>query len=162
MEFEGYDAAIARAVEEVPTSAPDARFVYSDINFFLLGHVVQVVSGETLDRYTRTHIFEPLGMTDTMFKPPAALTPRIAPTEKCTPLGWPCSGPGQVMLRGIVHDPTARRMGGVAGHAGLFTHGARPLALRAHAAQRRRARRRAHPLAADRAAHDDALDAGGR
>lgn len=121
VEFDGYDAAIARAVEEVPTSTLDAKFVYSDINFFLLGHIVQVVSGETLDRYTRTRIFEPLGMVDTMFKPPAPLVARIAPTEKCTPLGWPCSGPGQVMLRGTVHDPTARRMGGVAGHAGLFT-----------------------------------------
>ena len=121
VEFSGYDEAIARAIEEVPTSAPDTRFVYSDINFFLLGHIVGKVSGEPLDRYTRAHVFEPLGMVDTMFMPPASLAPRIAPTEKCTPLGWPCQGPGQVMLRGVVHDPTARRMGGVAGHAGLFT-----------------------------------------
>jgi uncharacterized protein YbbC (DUF1343 family) len=60
-------------------------------------------------------------MKDTMFLPPATLRPRIAPTQSCTPLGWPCEGPDMEMLRGVVHDPTARRMGGVAGHAGLFS-----------------------------------------
>jgi uncharacterized protein YbbC (DUF1343 family) len=120
-EWRGYDTAIARAVDEVPMAAPDTRFVYSDINFFLLGHIVGKVSGEPFDRYARSHVFEPLGMTDTWFHPPAALGSRIAPTERCTPFGWPCEGPGQVMLRGTVHDPTARRMGGVAGHAGMFT-----------------------------------------
>ena len=60
-------------------------------------------------------------MKDTMFNPPATLAARIAPTESCTPFGWPCEGPGMKMLRGVVHDPTARRMGGVAGHAGLFS-----------------------------------------
>ena len=60
-------------------------------------------------------------MKDTSFLPAASLYGRIAPTEKCTPLGSPCDGPGAVMLRGMVHDPTARRMGGVAGHAGLFS-----------------------------------------
>ena len=59
-------------------------------------------------------------MKDTMFLPPASLHARIAPTESCTPYGWPCEGPDMKMLRGVVHDPTARRMGGVAGHAGLF------------------------------------------
>ena len=121
VEFDGYDEAIARAVEEVPTSPPDKRFVYSDINFFLLGHVVWKVSGEPLDKYTRAHVFEPLGMVDTMFLPPTTLHARIAPTERCSRLGWPCGEPGYTMLRGTVHDPTARRMGGVAGHAGLFT-----------------------------------------
>lgn len=121
MEFESYDEAIARAVEEVPTSAPGERFVYSDINFFLLGEIVHRVSGKTLDEFCRTRIFEPLGMRDTMFKPPASLRPRIAPTEKCTRYGWPCNQPGGAVLRGVVHDPTARRMLGVAGHAGLFS-----------------------------------------
>ncbi len=60
-------------------------------------------------------------MKDTMFLPPRALRPRIAPTESCTPLRWPCEGAETQMLRGVVHDPTARRMGGVAGHAGLFS-----------------------------------------
>jgi uncharacterized protein YbbC (DUF1343 family)/CubicO group peptidase (beta-lactamase class C family) len=121
MEFASYDEAIARAIEEVPTSAPGERMVYSDINFFLLGEIVHRVSGKTLDEFCRTRIFEPLGMHDTMFKPPASLLPRIAPTEKCTQYGWPCDQPGGVILRGVVHDPTARRMLGVAGHAGLFS-----------------------------------------
>ena len=56
-----------------------------------------------------------------MFNPPASLASRIAPTESCTRYGWPCQGPEMTMLRGVVHDPTARRMGGVAGHAGLFS-----------------------------------------
>lgn len=120
-EWEGYDTAIARAVEEVPLAAPDDRFVYSDIGFFLLAHIVQQVSGQPFADYARAHVFTPIGMADTMFAPPAALRPRIAPTERCTPLGWPCDGPNQIMLRGTVHDPTARRMGGVAGHAGMFT-----------------------------------------
>ena len=121
MEFASYDEAISRAIEEIPTSAPGERLVYSDINFFLLGEIVHRVSGKTLDEFCRTRIFEPLGMRDTMFNPPASLLPRIAPTEKCTQYGWPCDQPGGTILRGVVHDPTARRMLGVAGHAGLFS-----------------------------------------
>ena len=67
----------------------------------------------------KTQIFAPLGMRETMFKPPAALVPRIAPTQACAASDKSCGG--QPMLRGVVHDPTARRMGGVAGHAGLFS-----------------------------------------
>ena len=121
LEFSAYDEAIARAIEEVPTSAPNERFVYSDINFFLLGEIVHRVSGQTLDQFVRARVFEPLGMRETQFKPPSALAGRIAPTEPCTPRGWPCDKPGAAMLRGVVHDPTARRMDGVAGHAGLFS-----------------------------------------
>ena len=117
----GTDAAIALAIEEVPSAPPGTRFIYSDINYFLLGELVHSVSGATLDQFTRDRIFAPLGMTDTMFTPPPSLQPRIAPTESCTPYGWPCHGPDMQMLRGTVHDPTARRMGGVAGHAGLFS-----------------------------------------
>ena len=116
----GEDAAIKLAIEEVPTSPPGTRFVYSDINFFLLGEIVKRVSGERLDQFAQKRVFTRLGMKDTMFNPPAVLTPRIAPTESCTPFGWPCEGPNMKMLRGVVHDPTARRMNGVAGHAGLF------------------------------------------
>jgi uncharacterized protein YbbC (DUF1343 family) len=119
--WSGADTAISIAIEEVPTGPPGERFVYSDINYFLLGDIVRRVSGQTLDRFSHDRIFAPLGMNDTMFLPPANLRGRIAPTENCTPLGWPCEGPGSSMLRGIVHDPTARRMGGVAGHAGLFS-----------------------------------------
>ena len=122
--FHGADEAIRRAIEEVPTAAPGERFAYSDINFFLLGDIVGRVSGERLDRYAKAHIFDPLGMRDTMFLPPEGLRPRIAPTERCPALAWPCPGAERAdvpFLRGIVHDPTARRMDGVAGHAGLFS-----------------------------------------
>lgn len=122
-DWRGKDEAVRLATEEVPLAPPDTRFVYSDINFFLLGEVVERVSGLRLDAFARRHVFEPLGMRDTMFLPPGSLRPRVAPTERCTPFGWPCEGPGMTLLRGTVHDPTARRMGGVAGHAGLFTTG---------------------------------------
>ena len=115
------DAAINLAIEEVPTAPAGQRFVYSDINYFLLGDIVRRVSKQTLDRFAHDRIFMPLGMKDTSFLPPAALVRRIAPTQNCTPFGWPCEGPTMSMLRGVVHDPTARRMGGVAGHAGLFS-----------------------------------------
>jgi uncharacterized protein YbbC (DUF1343 family)/CubicO group peptidase (beta-lactamase class C family) len=121
LEFEGTERAIQLACEEVPLAPPGARFIYSDINFFLLGEVVHRVSGLPLDRFAHERIFEPLGMKHTRFLPPADWLPKIAPTEACRPLAWPCGGPGAVMLRGVVHDPTARRMGGVAGHAGLFS-----------------------------------------
>src|SRR5436190_6740007 len=119
IEFHGADEAIRRAIEEVPTAPPGERFVYSDINFFLLGDIVGRASGERLDRYAKAHIFDPLGMKDTTFLPPESWRPRIAPTEACGEREWPCTG--KVFLRGVVHDPTARRMDGVAGHAGLFS-----------------------------------------
>ena len=119
----GTTEAIRLAVEEVPVAATGERFIYSDIGFFLLGHIVEVVSKRTLDEYLRARAFGPLGMTDTMFLPPASLRARIAPTENCEPMAWPCTTPGAPMLRGVVHDPTARRMRGVAGHAGLFSTG---------------------------------------
>jgi uncharacterized protein YbbC (DUF1343 family)/CubicO group peptidase (beta-lactamase class C family) len=119
--WSGYDTAIGIAIEEVPTAPPGERFIYSDINYFLLGEIVHRVSGQPLDRFAQEHIFAPLGMNDTMFLPPANLRGRIAPTENCTPQTPPCEGSGTSMLRGMVHDPTARRMGGVAGHAGLFS-----------------------------------------
>jgi uncharacterized protein YbbC (DUF1343 family)/CubicO group peptidase (beta-lactamase class C family) len=137
--WSGPETAIGLAIEEVPTSPPGERFVYSDINYLLLGEIVHRVSGQPLDQFTRQRIFEPLGMKDTMFLPPGSLRSRIAPTETCSPLGWPCSvdsgeraigqdrpvsareAAGPTVLRGVVHDPTARRMHGVAGHAGLFS-----------------------------------------
>jgi uncharacterized protein YbbC (DUF1343 family)/CubicO group peptidase (beta-lactamase class C family) len=119
--WQGYETAIELARAEVPTSAPGERFVYSDINFFLLGEVVARVTGMPLDVYVKREVFQPLGMVDTEFNPPAAKRTRIAPTERCdTMAGWPCNTPAAPPLRGVVHDPTARRMGGVAGHAGLF------------------------------------------
>jgi len=118
-EFEGRDTAVRLALEEVPQAPPGRRFIYSDINFFLLADIVARTSGMPFERYVRERIFLPLGMKDTMYLPPASLGSRIAPTEPCEKLAWPC-GANAPMLRGVVHDPTARRMDGVAGHAGLF------------------------------------------
>jgi uncharacterized protein YbbC (DUF1343 family) len=74
---------------------------------------VHRLSGQMLSDYARQQIFLPIGMKESMFQPPASLVPRIAPTERLGKDGPP--------LRGVVHDPTARYMGGVAGHAGLFS-----------------------------------------
>ena len=79
--WSGSETAIGLAIEEVPAAPPGERFVYSDINYFLLGDIVRRVSGQTLDRFAHDRIFEPLGMKDTMFVPPASLGRRIAPTE---------------------------------------------------------------------------------
>ncbi|MDP3072826.1 MAG: DUF1343 domain-containing protein [Opitutaceae bacterium] len=107
----GTAAAIERACAEVPRSVPGSAFVYSDINYILLGELVRLVSGHTLDRFAQEQIFAPLRMADTGYLPPVEKLSRIAPTELVD---------GK-MIHGVVHDPTARRMGGVAGHAGLFT-----------------------------------------
>ncbi|MFB3923337.1 MAG: exo-beta-N-acetylmuramidase NamZ domain-containing protein [Terriglobia bacterium] len=110
-EWSGYDTAMQRILAEEPVAVPGTRFIYSDINFETLGEIVRRVSGEPLDVYCAEHIFRPLGMKDTNFRPPASQYERIAPTEQ-----W-----NGRMLLGEVHDPTARFMGGVAGHAGLFS-----------------------------------------
>ena len=124
----GYDEAMQRLYREPLRNTPGARFVYSDINYIALGEVVHRVSGLTLDEFARRNIFVPLGMRDTGFKPSANLTPRIAPTEKrrgqmsyLGDSGVNAGAEGEQWLRGQVHDPTSFRMGGVAGHAGLFS-----------------------------------------
>jgi uncharacterized protein YbbC (DUF1343 family)/CubicO group peptidase (beta-lactamase class C family) len=111
--WNGYETGIRMALFEKPARPPGVRFVYSDINFILLGELVHKLSGKLLSDYARDEIFLPLGMRETMFQPPASLIPRIAPTERPSANAAP--------LRGVVHDPTARNMGGVAGHAGLFS-----------------------------------------
>ncbi len=146
---------IRRALSTPLASAPGTKFVYSDINFILLGYLVETLSGERLDDYAREHIFTPLGMAQTgyhafdrscgpvrhlgantistynprmgriLVKCPAntwsPTNPDIAPTAHDDE-GTTASNPdfGQ-LLRGTVHDPTTRRMGGVAGHAGVFS-----------------------------------------
>ena len=110
-EWSGYEGGIERALAETPTSPPDTRFRYSDVNFILLGELVRRVGNESLDVFAARNFYRPLGMTNTGFLPDAALRPRIAPTTE----------ENGTYFRGVVHDPTARRMGGVAGHAGLFT-----------------------------------------
>jgi len=112
--WEGKQTAYQLACVMPPETSPGSGFVYSDINFIMLGALVEKVSGETLEAYTAQHIFTPLKMTHTRFVPPAAWRVKIAPTQY---------DENEKMLRGVVHDPTARRMGGVAGHAGLFATG---------------------------------------
>ena len=119
-EFQGYQKAIAQAIEERPVHAAGTQFVYSDINFIVLAEIVARISGTPFDQFVDRRLFSPLRMTDTGFLPSPAEQVRVAPTESCRPFGWPCGDEGSVMLRGVVHDPTARRMGGIAGHAGLF------------------------------------------
>ena len=110
--WSGRDTAFTMAMAQTPVNPPGSRFLYSDINFEVLGFIVEKVSGQSLNDFTETNIFAPLGMTHTRFLPPEQWLPRVAPTEY--------DEHGH-LLRGVVHDPTARRMGGVAGHAGLFS-----------------------------------------
>lgn len=109
----GYDTGLHLACTFPPASEPGAKHVYSDINFILLGELVHRLSGLPLDEYANARVFQPLGLRDTCFNPRRELIPRIAPTESLKP--------GEPPLRGVVHDPTTRNMGGVAGHAGMFS-----------------------------------------
>jgi uncharacterized protein YbbC (DUF1343 family)/CubicO group peptidase (beta-lactamase class C family) len=110
-DWHGQQTAIRMACAEKLLSPPGKVFRYSDINFFLLGEIVQRVSHQPLEEFVAREVYWPLKMVDTGYQPPVAKLPRIAPTEVVN--GKP--------YRGVVHDPTARHMGGVAGHAGLFT-----------------------------------------
>jgi SSS family transporter len=149
---------IKRAMESDLTNTPGTKFVYSDINFITLGLLVEVLSNESLDHYTRKHIFEPLGMFHTRYLPigescgyrdlmTSSSLPATVRVEVPCDLGekwdydqWvrnaaptahddeskdnPSANPDyDHLLRGTVHDPTTRRMGGVAGHAGVFSTG---------------------------------------
>ena len=118
-DWKGKAAAFQLACAEKPTNEPGTAYRYSDINFIVLGFTVERVAGAPLDEFCAGEIFGPLGMKDSAFRsfdpvalPSPVVEARIAPTEVL---------PGGKVLRGVVHDPTARRMGGVAGHAGLFT-----------------------------------------
>lgn len=109
--WSGQATAIRMACAEQLQAPPGTQFRYSDINFFLLGEIVQRVSGRKLEEFVAEEIYRPLKMVDTGYRPPKSKLARIAPTEVVN----------GVPYRGVVHDPTARYMGGVAGHAGLFT-----------------------------------------
>lgn len=106
-----YAAGIASACQQTLRQPPGTKFVYSDINFILLGEIVCRVSGQRLDKFVTQEIWEPLGMKETRFVPPASLRKRIAPTTLLE----------DGVLRGVVHDPTSRAMAGVTGHAGCFS-----------------------------------------
>ena len=113
--WHGLARALELACSRTPTDPPGTAFRYSDVNYILLGELVRRVSGQPLDRFARQRIFTPLGMRDSHFVPLAAVgAARIAPTQRL-------AGDGLRLLQGQVHDPTARRMDGVAGSAGLFT-----------------------------------------
>ena len=111
--WNGLDEGYARANASKLVNPPGSTFLYSDVGFIVLGELVQKVSGMPLDQYAQTYVFGPLGMTQTRFNPPPTWVPRIAPTQRDEHTGQ--------TLRGTVHDPTARQMGGVAGDAGLFS-----------------------------------------
>ncbi|MBI4582053.1 MAG: beta-lactamase family protein, partial [Planctomycetes bacterium] len=104
-----------RALERImalePRFQPGTDFDYSDVGYIVLGELVRAVDGRPLDQFAREEIFQPLGMKDTTYKPPEDLKPRCAPTEMRN---------GQWIV-GEVHDPRAYALGGVAGHAGLFS-----------------------------------------
>ncbi len=107
----GRAEALGRIDALAPAHDPGSAFEYSDVGYIVLGELVEAVSGQPLDVFAREHLFAPLGMDDTAYDPGAALLARAAPTE-------PRDG---AMLEGEVHDPRAHLLGGVAGHAGLFS-----------------------------------------
>ena len=111
-EWSGYETGIAMAYRETPVAGPGDRFIYSDINFILLAELVRTVSELPLDQFAKERIFAPLGMTETRFLPAEELRSRIAPTERLK---------DGTILHGVVHDPSTRFMGGVSGHAGVFS-----------------------------------------
>lgn len=98
-------------VDHPPRDKPGTRFLYSDLNYVTLAHLVHRVSGRTLDVFAAEEIYSPLGMSDTGFFPPPLSMERVAPTERLE----------DRVLRGEVHDPLARLQGGVGGSAGLFS-----------------------------------------
>lgn len=106
-----------QAVIETPlVYHPDQYYEYSDLGADMLGFVVEAASGQRLDQFLADHVWKPLGMENTFFKPADSLRDRIAPTEVNPPRGYP--------LRGEVHDENAFALGGIAGHAGLFSSAA--------------------------------------
>lgn len=111
--WSGYQTGIDKALTMKPITPAGTRFIYSDINFVLLGEIVRRLSGQSLADFAHDQVFAPLGMNETGYLPPASLLPRIESTEIDEENGQP--------LHGVVHDPTARYMGGVAGHAGVFS-----------------------------------------
>jgi uncharacterized protein YbbC (DUF1343 family) len=107
----GWHEALKRLAALKLKAPPGQRFIYSDVGFLMLQEVVRKVSGLDFSVFVQKNLYGPLGMTETMFLPPSALIPRIAPTEFRD----------DVWIRGDVHDPRAWRLGGVCGHAGVFS-----------------------------------------
>jgi CubicO group peptidase (beta-lactamase class C family) len=125
-QWEGHEAALEELWKESTQTEPGKEFCYSDLNFFVLGEIVRVLSGKDLSVFAKENIYKPLGMSDTGFQPAAELRSRIAPTESRKnsleyQKGSARPDIPEGILRGEVHDPTAWRVGGIAGHAGLFS-----------------------------------------
>jgi len=95
---------------------PGTDYIYSDMSFAVLGEIVRVVSGKPLNEFAAEAVFKPLGMKDTAYLPPTSWVTRIAPTERTKD----AKTGEQTVLRGVVHDPRAQKLGGFAGHAGVF------------------------------------------
>jgi uncharacterized protein YbbC (DUF1343 family)/CubicO group peptidase (beta-lactamase class C family) len=108
---QGPEEAMRNIWKLAPLAEAGSKFIYSDVNYIVLAELLKRVSGKPVDQFASENIFRPLGMKDTGYKPDASLTPRIAPTEKR----------GEKWMRGEAHDPRASLLGGVAGHAGLFS-----------------------------------------
>jgi CubicO group peptidase (beta-lactamase class C family) len=108
---DGAEQAIQRVFALKPQTTPGERFAYSDMNFVVLGDLVKRLSGQNVHEFSRQHVFQPLGMKETSYLPGEELKKRAAPTEKRDGK-W---------MQGKVHDPRAFKLGGVAGHAGLFS-----------------------------------------
>ncbi len=157
----GHDAAIELAKDEVPTSAPGESFVYSDINFFLLGDIVSRVTGQSLDAYLRARVFVPLGMTDTGFLPA-----EDAAAADCADRALQHDGCDAVQAAGRAaparHRPRSHRAahGRYRRARGIVQHGARSEIVRAHAARQGPARRHARALRGERDGDDVAANAG--
>lgn len=113
-ETKGYQAILARAIAEPLAREPGTQIEYSDLGFMLLGEIIQRITGQSLGEFAKERIFEPLGMRHSLFNPPRKLRPRIAPTERDVTLR-------KRVVQGQVHDENAWAMGGIAGHAGLFS-----------------------------------------
>src|SRR5439155_9815235 len=140
-----FKSAFKMVCAETPSEPPGAAFLYSDLNFIILGEVVQRLAGMRLDEFCAQELFKPLKMVDTGFLPSQALRARIAPTEKV----------GRAVLRGTVHDSKAQGMGGVAGHAGVV-HDRRGCGrICPHGAQQRKARGRPDSKAGDYQSDDE-------
>lgn len=108
------ESRLAAVYAVAPTAEPGTAYVYSDLGLIVLGKIVEEVSGQPLDEYVAAHITGPIGMAETMYNPPAELLGRIAATEH-----QPLAGRG--LVHGEVHDENAWSLGGVAGHAGVFS-----------------------------------------
>jgi CubicO group peptidase (beta-lactamase class C family) len=119
--WSGDDAAHAQACAQKVTHVPGTYFRYSDINYILLGQLVHRLSGMRLDAFAQQRLFGPLGMTHTGYLPLQRMAAgAIAPTHRARQDSAGLHGDAGTLLQGEVHDPTVRRIGGVAGSAGVF------------------------------------------